>query len=206
MNRVFCPPRCGILYLVGEGLPPRRLSAIYCPPPTPFVPSTALVSTPLITSQGNAVPGLSPLQLKWLAARLDTETDAQASRVVNVMERLPSDLAVTKDRVRGWKRHNAFRMMLELARNNKSEAFRLLVAGSMTGAALKALDSLLTGASPFEKKEGLRAYMDIMKSGGTADPKDELLMELLRDRRPVQVVQVYTRGTGGDIIEGEVVG
>lgn len=158
-----------------------------------------------LLSAPSAVPGLSPLQLKWLAVRLDTETDAEASRVLNVTEGLRGDSVVTKGKVRGWKRHNAFRMMLEMSRNNKAEAFRLLTAGSMTGLALTALRTLLEGKSPFERKEGLRAYMDIVKGGGQADPKDEFLMELLRERSPVQIVQVYTRGEQPEIIEGELV-
>lgn len=153
----------------------------------------------------SATTGLSPLQLKWLAARLDAESDAQASRVVNEVEGLTGDAAVTKGKVRGWKRSRTFRTLLDLAKNDKAEAFRVLVAGTMSGLALRALGDLLTGDTPYQKKEGLRAYMDIMKGGGQADPRDELLLELLRSRQAVQVVQVYTRERGADIIEGEVV-
>lgn len=131
---------------------------------------------------------LSPLQLRWLVARMDTGTDVAASRVI-------ADLgagAVSKGTLRHWKRNATFHKMLDLVRAHKDEAFRALVSGSMATLAFEALRGLLTGSTPYEKVQGLRAYMDITKSTGAEGTNIDGLMDMLRAPRTV-VLQVHTR-------------
>lgn len=177
-------------------------------------PTSELSHVPApVATLGTATPtakmltGLDPLQLRWLTIRMDAGTDAEASRTLNEM--LPAGAQpVTKNRVRRWKDNPSFRQLLELCRNNKAEAFRVLVSGSLSGLAYRALESLLTGPTPYERKEGLRAFMDIVKSGGPSGDQINDLLEMFRTTTTTRILEVVQRPrelppTPSGVIEGE---
>lgn len=110
-------------------------------------------SAPLTTN-------ISPEQYKWLRSRLGVNSDAAAC----------SDIGVTKDQVRHWKRSPAFRTVLGLVRTNPRQALQALAYVLAGGMQLDAIERLLRSHKGSDVKAGLDA-LDRLKKG--MDEQDE---------------------------------
>lgn len=169
--------------------------------PTWGLPLTAVhVTLPSVLRRHLAKPAqvgeftLTRVQALWLSKRMDCDTDAAATALVN---QSLGGQAITRRTVDGWKTREDFRKALELMTRDRARLWRYLAMVFYAPNAWDALGRLLTSDNPRAVKDGLFAYLKLAGVGehpsdhdGLGIDPQELARELARPH-PVQIVQVF---------------
>jgi len=136
---------------------------------------------------------VSRLQALWLSKRLDTDTDVQATALVNA--ELGQE-ALTKRMVDGWKSQEGFARAVEALHTDRARLWRALAVVYFAPAAWGAIGRLLTSDDHRAAKAGVEAYLKLAGIGDRSVSAEEGIdpHELAKDLvtpNQVQIVQVF---------------
>jgi len=136
---------------------------------------------------------VSRIQALWLSKRLDCDTDAEATALVNLaLGATPESPALTRRQVDGWKGQPEFAQCLGWLTTDKPKLWRGLASVYYAPDAWDALGKLLRSDNLKSVKDGLDVYLKLAGVGERGpdqgpgfDPED-----LRRDLAATQQVQV----------------